>query len=71
MEITEHLEYPLPVLNVNAEALAMEAVGEASAEARFMLKNTGGGTLAGRMVSPSPHLAFAPAQCSPTAVCMR
>ena len=56
MDIRNTLEYPLPVLAVSAKEIAIEA----GHEGNFNIKNSGGGTLEGQIVSPSRSLVFEP-----------
>jgi len=53
-------EHPLPVLDVNTDALHIEATGTTSGE--WAVKNTGGGTLKGFVTARHHALTFEPAK---------
>jgi hypothetical protein len=55
----ERLEYPLPVLSVDTDALLIET--KDFHEGRFRIKNTGGSTLSGQLLSRAACISFEPA----------
>ena len=59
-EVRQVLEYPLPALKIGVEELVIEARGDKKQSAVFDVKNSGGGTLEGRIVSTETCLAFEP-----------
>ena len=60
MDIQLTLEYPPPILSLSKNELIIEAKKQLSAS--FVVINSGGGTLEGRIVSPSSNLKFNPSQ---------
>lgn len=60
MDFRQTLEYPLPILSVSKAELVIEAKGEHSE--MILIKNTGGGTLEGKIISPTKSLTFVPDQ---------
>ena len=54
LDIAQSLEYPLPVLSVSSTELVVDD------EITFNIKNSGGGTLEGRIVSPTDSIVFEP-----------
>lgn len=58
MNVEKVLEYPLPVLKADTEELVLE--GREINEASFSVRNAGGGTLEGRVISSARFLAFEP-----------
>ena len=60
MDVREALEYPLPVLSVDTEEMIIESKGDH--EEVFKIKNSGGGTLVGRIISPTKSLSFEPSE---------
>ena len=62
-DVRQALEYPLPVLTVGIQELIIEARSEDSGhEESFLIRNTGGGMLEGRIISPDNCLTFKPAK---------
>ena len=56
MDIRQTLEYPLPVLTVSEKEIVIESEHDRS----FNIRNSGGGVLEGRIISPSRCLTFEP-----------
>lgn len=58
MDIVELFESPLPVLSTDTDKIAVETAG--NYEGSFVIKNTGGGDLKGRILSSSSVIKFTP-----------
>jgi len=58
--VLKTLEYPLPILKLAVSDLVIEAQG--NHQVTFNIRNTGGGTLEGRIISPNAYLSFEPEQ---------
>lgn len=56
----DRFEYPLPVLSVSTDMLMIETKDRG--EGRFTVKNTGGSTLAGRILSRARGITFEPGE---------
>jgi len=57
MDIQKSLEYPLPSMSVNTKEIVME---ESDKKYRFTIRNSKGGTLSGRIISPNKSIRFEP-----------
>lgn len=58
MDIVELFESPLPSLSIDADKIAVETTG--NYEGSFIIRNTGGGELKGRILSNSSVIKFTP-----------